>query len=133
MAESNVNLMVVLNTCCRPGFDVYELVFGPNRGLTRLGGWHASVPAWLREVSWAMRRLIDDYTDYIRQGLIRQEMRERERVWVRTTWGGVQVEEKAGRWRGPIVVHPKTLFMVPHGWGERPNPWLRCSALTNDS
>ena len=134
MAESNVNLMVVLNT----SFDLYEMIFGnhgvawPFHGLTRLGAWQACVPAWLREVSRGMRTLIDNYTEYIVELLQRREIeRQRRReVWLeyinsevprQVPWGQKDPSEPLRPSGWPLDLCPKTVFFTPNGWRK----WLK--------
>ena len=129
MAESDVNLMVVLNT----SFDLYELILGnhgliwPFNGLTRLGAWQACVPAWLREVSRSMRRLIDHYTEYVLNLLQRREIERQLHMEVlleyinrggprQVSWGQEDPSEPHRPSGWALDLRPKTVFYTPHGW-----------------
>ena len=123
MAESNVNLMVVLKT----SFDLYEMIFGWHGGLARRGGWRPCVPSWLRNVSRWMRALIDGYTEYIYQRLERQEI-VRQRLWrdwleydkstdhTRRSWGedDPSAPPRPSTWA--VNSRPNTVFKCSYGW-----------------
>jgi hypothetical protein len=122
-----------------PGFDMYEMLFG-KYGLSRLGSWQTIVPAWLREVSSAMRQLIDQYTEYIHQRCIDQRRREMEYWMTPARWGDEQPEHRvipynpgATNWYWIQAMPGTVIKEITYGW-ERPHSgWESVKkANTND-